>query len=490
MFEELDSRLQAQVAQPREIIQRDDELITFTNHPLSDFNVYNRFNPSHVGKTYGEMKKREENRNIDFFKSNDLETDLKALYKSLKNCKYDRIYRCSKNCCFANQQTVSSLDSSTSHSSLDLSVANNFTDIHSPMEIQSILTGNCSTNTSPLLFSKDNKLIEVVCLRINSKSLPVMPHIQVLEWNPKSDCICDFSGWTSLRILIIKRCRGRTQIKLPINLLSFSLVSKSDDDLGILETFEDVFQDIEFNTSVFQSLKHLHLKNIEWNFLPVLSNCIFVDINRCYNLKTIEAPKCKVISVKNCAKFVGFGEDTTKSNRHLEKVVLSNSYPINIHFPKKTPFNFPPGSPSGYKLIDLYRFPVSSLPLCLDPFLYISIFYSGSHLYLNDIRSRENLAFYFDHMRFTEEEEEQEEEFDEIAEGYYPKNGESLISMANRVYGFNWPKFITKIQRQYRFKKFMRQEHKQLVSFLPKDISKHDIGKLFGAIQTFKPFKI
>jgi len=473
MYAQLDQRPQAPETVINETIQSDEQIITFENHPRSNINVYYKFNPSYVGKTYQEMKQRENNRNINFFKSNELDTNLKMLYGDMMDLSVSESYHCKCNnkCCIVNQKA----------NSLSIIIyVENFTDAHLPPDVQSLITGESIA---------DRRVIT----RISSYSLPVIPHIQVFQWNPQKHCICDFSGWTTLRVLRIEATNGlgQMQIKLPTGLISFSLKTYCPD----IESFEDIFKDdIEHNTNVFQSLKHLQLECVTWNVLPTLSNCSFLDLKWCSNLKTIEAPICKMLKVKRCEQFVGFGPNTIKSNYHLEKVVLDN-FNANIHIDTNSltriPFEFPPGSPTGYKLIDLYRFQVSSLPLCIDPLAYISILHAGSYLYIRDVQSRNNLAFYFDHMKVASDafdEGYDDEKYDKLIKKHYPKDDESLISMTNRIYGFNWPKFITKIQRQYRFKKFIKAVHTELSTHLPTSLSKYDIGKLLGATQTFKSF--
>jgi len=475
MFHQLDERPSAPITPPSEELRHDGEIITHQNHPLSSFHSqsFSSFNPSFVGKTWGEMKQRESNRSTNFFVSDNLSENLKTLYASLNKPigLGSRYYEA----CVANWRMTPS-------TTLNLSAVNFFSDsISLPSSVPSVIINK---SVIPPSFAESKTL---VTMKVQSKSLPVMPHIQILEWTPEDNCICDFSGWTSLRILTICLfyCKGCTRIKLPTGLISFSFISYRNfiDYENENETFEDVFKDTDHNTTAFQSLKHLYIKGVQWSALPMLSNCISLDITHCNKLKTVEAPKCQVLSVDSCPQFLGFGPTTMASNYHLDKVVLFNNY--NNHFQTKIPFHFPPGSPSGYKLVDLFRYPVSSLPCRFDPFAYISIFNSGSYLYIKNAQARENLAFYFNRVRISHD---AQEDYNDIIKNHFPKNGESLMSMADRVYGFNWPKFITKIQRQHRFNKFIKQEQKELVAFLPEVICKYNISKLLGATQTFKPF--
>jgi len=465
-LEQLKKRPSAPRTPPIEELENDDQIITQRNHPVSKFNSYVKFNPSFIGKTWGEMKKREANRETSFFASQDLDENLKILYKSLER-PYTHSHRCYDSCL--------STWRSTPNLTLDLSkVENDLTETtRLPSDARSVILNNFISQSTLV---QNNTLL---AMKIESKHLPVMPHIQVLEWVPSHDydSICDFSGWSSLRILVIRLFRRDfSKIKLPAGLISFSYINYFN---MRNETFENIFENDKHNSNIFQELKHLNLKGVRWPTLPILSNCISLDIQKCNNLKIIEAPKCQVLSVERCSEFIGFGPITMKNNHHLEKVILSNYYSHESQ--TKNIFHFPPGSPSGYKNIDICRYPVFSLPTHFDPFAYISIFDSGKHLFINNKQTLYNLEFYFNHfvMFLTDKDK---------LKKHLPKPNESLKDMIERMYGFNWPKFITKVQRQYRFKKFIKHEHKELISILPESISKYDIGKLLGATQTFKTF--
>lgn len=468
-WHELVQRPSAPKEQPVEQILHDDQIITHRNHPVSKFKYFDCFTPSFVGKTWKEMKQREENRNTNFFLSNDLEEELKILYDSLSL----------EHCTPSYKSYTTCLEFWRNHptSTLDLSYATDLTNISClPPEVKSVIFDDDFTPTG----LSENQTLRA--LKIQSNTLPVMSHLQVLEWTPVGNAVCDFSQWTSLRVFIIQNhtiISNGPSIRLPSGLISFTFHNYCDNDNDKYLSYENLFEDVKYNTSVLQSLKHLDIRDVNWPILPILTDCMYLCLHLCKQLKNIEAPKCRVLFIRDCEIFAGFGPITMTSNFYLEKVVF------NIHrsfLKSKIPFQFPPGSPSGYKNIDLFRFPISTLPDHYDPFAYISIFDCGPHLYINDTQTRENLVFYFDHNMISYISQ------DAATDEFLPKEKETLRAMVDRVYGFNWPKFMIKIQRQYRFNKFMKQEHKELISFLPDDISKYNIGKLLGATQTFKPF--
>ena len=464
-IQQLGERPSAPFSPPDEKLENDDQIITLQNHPVSKFNSHVAFNPSFIGKTWGEMKEREENRETSFFKSQDLDKNLKTLYNSLIQ-PYSGYYECYDSCLLAWR--------STPNLTLNLTSVSDLTETtRLPSDVRSVILNNYIHQAT---LAQNNTLLAI---KIQSNILPVMPHVQVLDWIPQKDCIYDFSGWTSLRILVIRLFSERDcpKIKLPVGLISFSYLKYYRTPHK--ETFTDVFENIDHNTTVFQSLKHLNLKGTTWPSLPILSNCISLHLEQCGYLKIVEAPKCQVLSVDSCSEsFEGFG---STSNYHLNKVVLFQEYNCDSTTRSKNVFRFPPGSPFGYKHIYLFRYPVSSLPNNFDPLAYISVFNSDDYLFIKSKQARDNLEFYFDHYAILYMSSEESKK-------YICKPNESLHDMIERMYGFNWPKFITKVQRQYRFNKFMKHEHKELISILPESISKYDIGKLLGATQTFKSF--
>jgi len=475
LLHQSDERIQGRPQAPQssviETLQSDDEIITQQNHPMRNPSYNAKFYPSFVGKTWGEMKQREANRNTDFFKSDDLDENLKTIYSFLFGM-YSPAHKSYDSCILDWQSTI--------HRTLDLSIVNDLQNTASlPSSVRSVYIRN---QYVPFSFAKNERLV-VMRIEVAAKLLPVMPHVQILKWichDKEDDVGYDFSGWTSLKILIItdchcKKCKKCLKIKkLPPNLISFSYVSYSYLIHPKNDKFEDMFTDNN-NISIFQSLKHVYLFGVQWPTLPVLTNCISLRIDGCKKLKTIEVPICRTLVISQCHSFMNLGSHTTKNNKDLDIVYIGNYDEICT----VTSFQFPPGSPSGYKHIDLLNFPLSSLPPKFAPFAFISIFNSGYHIYIKDPQVRENLTFYFDHMRIQYLKKKAKTE-------NIPRDDETICSMVDRKYGFNWPKFITKIQRQYRFNRFMKNERQYLAKFLPDAVCTYNIGKLFGAIQTFK----
>jgi len=471
LMHELETRPQAPHVhiKPSKEICQDDEIITEENHPPRNPNVnfYDKFYPSFVGKTFKEMKSMEANRDTCFFTSNYLDKELQTLYNSLQ-----RFPNSSSpyfdTCINIWRQSPSRALNLTRLT--DSELCTYFTNEHLPSDIHAAIHDHWYQDTIfPDSVAKIKTLHALKC-RGNSNYLFTMPHIKVLILTaPNKDFKYDFTGWTSLQILVLLDVRKKDfQIKLPTGLISLTMFQCYNSS----SSFEDVFTyhgDVDHNKSVFKSLKHIHFKNTGWSTLPDISSCIYLELDKCCRLQTVEAPACQTLIVKN-SYFSGFGPYTMANNNVLDTVVLY----CNIFF------YFPPGSPTGFRHVDLFRSTVSSLPSHFAPFAFISVIEAGSYLYIKDVRARENFAFYFDHHKL----------FDfhaiNLLEQNLPKKDESLRDMIDRKYGFNWPKFITKIQRQFRFKKFINNQYKDIVAFLPHDICKYNVGKLLGASQTFK----
>jgi len=460
-----------------DLLQHNDDIITTQNHPIVNSDFEKRFNPSFIGKTWGEMKQMEANRDyVDFFTSNDLDQNLQFLYRSLTGPK---IYFPDFDSCVHSWRSKSSIFPKT----LNLSYVNkrslksNLIKNNFPSGVYSLTMDHYAF---ALQLSIKNKLaLTALNIKSKSKDLDVMPYVQVLIWNvediaPKYD----FSEWVNLRILIILNVSGKSKFKLPFGLVSLSVFKR---DNYVDETFEDVFTyknkyDCNHNKSVFQTLKHISIKRFIWKKFPDIPNCTHIELEFCSSVEAIEAPSCRVLKVSN-SLFNGFGPFTQKNNKVLDTVILHFIKPFG-----NTIFHFPPGSPKGYRHIDILHSQISCLPTRFIPFAFLSIIDAGSYLYINDIEARENLAFYYDHEKLSPH---------KTLEENLPKGKESLYSMVDRKYGFNWPKFATKIQRQYRFKKYIQNLHQNLLTItnISNDVCKYSIANLLGASDTFSLFK-
>jgi len=460
---------------PTEQLYHDDQIITAKNHPCHDVheNRY-RFCPSFVGKTWGVMKKMENNRkNIDFFTSQDIDASLKTLCACLEKSNNPDVGVPNYDDCISNWIK----NQSEALYMPSFFRVNNFQpspfDLI-PLNVHAIIITDSGYATIPTSFAERSALI---ALKIFAETLPVMPHIQILDWqiasldkyshseiNPSYQY--DFSGWTNLRILRLTNVKNTSRIRLPPNLVSLHLEfyfdsenEKSQCNLSCKKVFGDTIK-------IFQSLLDVRLVHVGWLRLPIFTNCLYFNISNSPFIKTVEVPQCKSFTAIYCKNFVRFGFLTLSRNKSLDAIILFSRQTIS----EKKLFHLPQGSPDGFKHINVFGTPLASLPTKFSPFAYISLLDAGSKLYINDDQTRENLTFYFDPS------------FQDI-----PKKGESLREMIDRIYGFNWSKFITKLQRHYRFKKYIKNIHGSLVKSVgTPDICIHEVARLLGAAKTFK----
>jgi len=457
----------------------DDQIITELNHPIiePDIRLDISFYPSFIGKTWGEMKQMENNReNIRFVTSADIDPSLMALHARLQ--KYDDGQDHVRDAVYQDyEQRLETWRKNPSDTlRLPLLIVLKYGKLMLlpydtlPLDVHSLeIFGGLGETVIPPSFAERKSLI---ALDVCASTLPAMPHIQILIWKIKNTrtnssgiSTYDFSKWTSLKILRLVDIDCEYNIQLPKNLISFTLHQKSN---RLKErTVEEIFGD---TVSIFRALRHIFLLNVNWPSLPVLDKCQYFQMSNCKLFQTIELPICKSFIADSCEMFKGFGAVTLANNRLLEIVVLHD-----LSQDKDTIIHLPEGSPFGYRHVSIYCTSVASLPRRFAPYAYISLIDAGHKHYINDLKVRETLEFYFDHIR------------SEYTNQCLPKRGETLKDMIERLYGFNWPKFITKLQRHYRFKKYMKNVHRSLVKSVgTPDICIHEVARLLGASKTFK----
>jgi len=479
----------------------DNQIITEQNHPsnlLGDSNFM--YCPSFIGKTFGVRKQMEYNRTntSDFFTSPYLDKHLQALYTCLDrtdvNGENENIYD-SNQCILRWQENPSE--------GLKISV---FLGEHNksqlnliPRYVHTLVISNWFTCSIPFITCEFAERDALVSLNIRTTSLPVMPHIKILNWmivnntNPdiNSDTsmsnIYDFSGWTNLRILILKKINPNSRIRLPPHLLSLSISTNqsrynnnNNTNLNCNYSFENMFGNSKDQLKIFQSLDHLKIEDINWSTLPSLFNCKYLTIGHCNNIQIIDVPKCRSVKVNYCKSFIGFSQFTLKQNNEMDTVIF-------IKLAENNFIQLPPGAPTGYRHIDILRAKISELPKVFASFAYISIIGAGYNLFIKDPKLRDTLEFYFDHNYLHYFDLQKSEYFNQCI----PKLGESFKNMINRLYGFNWLKFITRLQRQIRFKQYMKNIYKQLVKHVTsKEICNYEIARYLGASNTFKNKKV
>lgn len=113
---------------------------------------------------------------------------------------------------------------------------------------------------------------------------------------------------------------------------------------------------------------------------------------------------------------------------------------------------------------------------------------AGSKLFIKDQHIRDTLEFYFDRTQLTYFDYDDSEFVS--SDLSIPREGETLREMISRFYGFDWPKFAKKLQRQFRFKRYMKNLHKPLLKHVTtQDICIHEIAQYLGASNTFKNTK-
>jgi len=435
-----------------------------------------RYHPSFVGKTWGTMKQMENNRHFNslnyFTDKDELNEELQILYKNFESGIYLNSFATSYEECITlwrqNPSQILNLNgiSGTSFCDPDAAIKNYLEklpdDVHSFM-----LTPWGRPVQIPFSLTQRKNL---VALKIRAYQLPVMPYVKILHLShinlnfDKSPI--DLSGWASLQILKINTNNGTSlpHIYLPPNLKSLHL------DMCVSEKitkFEDHFQNTTENISIFQSLRNVDLTGVKWSTLPILTECRYFSIAACGNLQYVEAPKCKSLTAIQCKSFLGFGPDSLLHNKSLEHVDLMSA--PGLH-------HFPPGSSSGYRHISIWGTKISSLPTKFGPHAYVSILSRiksfNPYLYINNKQVLDNMIFYYNSDLSRDKME-------------IPEKGETVEKMMNRLYGFNWPKFSTKIQRQYRFNKYIKNMYPTLSTFINHDICLYEIAQLFGAQQNY-----
>jgi len=468
-----EQRLVAPFKPPTEQLSHDDQIITEQNHPyMYEFDEEKIiYQPSFVGKTFSTMKQMERNRHYywpenDFFGSNDHEDEnLDPQLRHLYTC----VYKCIRRVTLFEGGYEFWNDNITfwrKEKSYNFCVPRYPT--YTEVVGSSFLLDSSSTELPISIFHQCADKTDFVAAKICSKELPNMPHIQILEWAPfewtSSESVIDFSGWTSLRILTVKDIDklSHFRIILPDGLISLTLdYGGGFSSTPQLVQFEDVFK----NITVLQSLKYISLNKVPWSNLPHLDCCTHLFLRKCKNIKSVEAPVCRSFEALSCDSLSGFGLNTLLYNTSLEAIHLARLKKFE---------NFPPGSPLGYKHINIIDTPLASFPHIISPHAYIHILNVGPYFYVGDPQIRKIISFYYD--RFLT-----------INEIDRPRKGENVDDMFNRLYGFNWNKFIIKIQRQYRLRKYVKNIHSSISHFLYPDICIYNVAKLLGASQIFGP---
>jgi len=482
VYELLSQRPAAPIHRPIEDLVDDNQIITEQNHPF-DAEAEDRFGdfyPSFVGKTWGAMKQMEYNRtNTDFFTSQYLDQQLRDLYACLQRTDTIEDIPNFNQCISTWQENPSE--------GLQLSGAikrSNCPPLDTiPQNVHTLMAFSRSPVNIPIALAERSTLV-ALCIR--TEALPVMPYIQILHLAVSDyDNISgqhihtsfDFSEWTSLRILKIRGVKSTDQIRLPSQLISLTLcVGKSN---GTNQTFESMFGEANDQRVVFQSLKHLKIDSVNWPTLPTLSNCHYFTMLYCDKLEIVEVPKCRSIMVNRCKSFTGFGPLTLLHNDTLDTITL-------YKLCKDRYYQLPIGSPTGYRHVIIFCARVYTLPVKFASHAYISIMDAGSKLYIKDQQARDTLEFYFDHTILTYIDDNSK---DKIASSdlCIPRQGETLREMINRLYGFNWSHFARKIQRQFRFKCYMKNIHQPLLKQVTtQDICIHEIARYLGASKSFK----
>jgi len=477
VYELLSQRPTAPIHPPTEDLVDDNQIITEQNHPFdAEVDRLFDFHPSFIGKTWGAMKQMENNRtNIDFFTSQDLDQKLRDLYACLQRTDTIEDIAGFDQCISAWRENPSE--------GLKLSGPINQNicppldtipeDVHTLMAFSWIQTVNI-----PIALAERSAL---VALTVRTKVLPVMPHIQILHFHQsdydskQQNIMLDFSGWTNLRVLRIT-IKSTVRIRLPSQLISFTLcVSKFSDG----QTFENMFGEAKDQIAIFQSLKHLKIDSVTWTSLPVLSNCQYFTMGYCHKIETVEIPKCRSVRIHQCKSFTGFGPLTLLHNNTLDTIILNK-------LGKGRYYQIPLGSPTGYRHVEFFCAHPSELPTNFAPYAYISIMDAGSKLFIKDQHIRDTLEFYFDHtmLNYIDHYNDVKIFFSDLC---IPRRGETLREMVNRLYGFDWPNFAQKLQRQFRFSRYMKHLHQPLLKHVTtQDICIHEIARYLGASNTFK----
>lgn len=430
--------------------------------------------PSFVGKTWGEMKQMEFNRTLTtekLFKMQCLDKDLKILEESFEQCIKEQTFKS-----VSYDELIESWNQKPSDPL-------NFNDLCLDSNIIKSCLKNLPIDVRSFIFNPwydamcipvslaDRTNLSALCVCVDI--LPVMPHVKILKWGPVNSYFSfDFSGWVSLQILKIDiPTFTETQIRLPPNLVSLHLKfgSTTFGPTSRSQKFSDIFGNDEYNINILKSLVYVELINVQWVKMPSLTKCEYVVLSHCSYLKNIEAPHCKSLTASYCKSFMGFGPLTLLDNKSLEHVDLS-SLPEMHHLPS--------GALSGYRYIKIYNTKIYTFPNNFAPYAYVSIISRiqsfNPYIYISSKRVRETMAFYYD--------KEQAQAFNRIE---CPKQNETVEQMIDRLYSFNWPKFFTKIQRQYRFKKYMSNIHPILSMFVSPYICVYGLAKLLGASKSF-----
>jgi len=464
---------------PTEDLVDDNQIITEQNHPLYT-------TASFIGKTWGVMKQMENNRiNTDFFTSQDLDQQLRELCTCLQRT-------CGTIDVSNFDQCISTWQENPSEG-LNLSgpigLGGCFLLDSIPEKVHTLIVYSWYKKVNfPITFTKRKNLVSLaICAYPDA--IPVMPYIQILhlqlpdyDSEQNTHTLFDFSKWTNLRVLKLT-VKSTHQIRLPAQLMSLTLCvnNPSGSTNGYTYTFENMFGKANDQRVIFQSLKHLHINLVNWPTLPKLLNCQYFTMEYCNKLQTVEVPKCRSVRVNRCKLFSGFGPLTLLHNNTLDTIILNK-------LRKDKYYQLPLGSPTGYRHVEILFAHVSALPTHFAPYAYISIMDAGSKLFIKDQHIRDTLEFYFDRTQLTYFDYDDSEFVS--SDLSIPREGETLREMISRFYGFDWPKFAKKLQRQFRFKRYMKNLHKPLLKHVTtQDICIHEIAQYLGASNTFKNTK-
>jgi len=427
-----------------------------------------------------QLEKNRQRRSDGFFKSDDLDENLQKLYACWDN---NRVNYYPNNHPNNYKQCLLNWKQNPTENVLDLSLlfryGENFPPLDTiPRDVHTLVIFDIiNTIVIPPILSKRKKLLS---LQVHASTIPVMPYIQIFNWliadsfsvkNNGSGPVYDFSEWSNLRILTLNGISPNSHIILPHQLISLTLnYSKC---YNRIDDSPRPVQEVFGNITTFQSLKHVHINEAPWSDVPKLY-CKYFFMMNCNHITTLEVPKCISFRALSCQKFSGFGRLTLLHNKVLDIIQLSRLGNEN------TLYHLPPGAPTGYRHIDISCTKLAALPTRFDPYVYISLIGTGPRLFINDPKARDNFEFYFDQEKFTSYDQT-------ISDQCLPRPGETLRNMIDRVYGFNWPKLITKIQRQIRFKQYIKNTYKRLIKYeTSKEVCNYEIAKYMGASNTFK----
>jgi len=465
------------------LMNDDNHIITIEDHfnQYPNNNVQNEKSFHFVGKSIGAMKQMEKNRtSVNFFESDDLDKDLQKKYAHIRELRAQIFPMHNLTECLNTWlQNPTGMLNLLGMEYFTNSQINNISSLHDfmeslPQNVHALaIYQNPNFPHIPQSFADRKSL---VTLFTNIDNLPVMPHVQVCEWSPKSKiATCDFSKWTSLRILKIN-AQFEPKICLPVNLISFSLHVYNYSPRN-KRKFEDVFKDdddrnddnISRHITIFQSLKHLYLYRVAWTNLPSLLKCRDLTLSSCYNIQSIDVPMCRSIEIITCISFSGFDQNTLNNNDILDTVKFYHNFNVNKWY------QLPVGSSSGYRHIYIWDTHIASLPNKYVPYAFVSLSNSGPCMYIYSQQIRDVMKFYQYHG------------IAKISHDLKDTSDKNLTKdeLVEKSYNFNWSKFATKIQRQHRFKKFIRHTYPIISKYISRDNCMYDIAKIMGSYQTF-----